>query len=56
MATDRRPQYHEGPDAARRFENTMSRVLSASKDELTRRETDYRKARKAKKSKAKPST
>ncbi len=45
---DRRDQHHEGPEAARRFEHTMSRVLSVSKDELERRETAYQEASKDK--------
>ena len=45
-----RARFHEGPDAGRRFEDTMNRVLSVSKDELTRREAAYKKSRKAKKS------
>jgi hypothetical protein len=37
--------YHEGPDAARRFEDTMDRLLRVSKEELARREADYQEAR-----------
>jgi hypothetical protein len=37
----------EGPDAARRFENTMDRLLRVSKEELTKRETEYRETRRA---------
>ena len=35
----------EGPDAARRFEDTMGRVLQVSKEELGRREAAYQDAR-----------
>jgi len=42
------PEFHEGPEAARRFEDTMSRVLSVSKDELLKREAAYQKSRKTK--------
>ena len=35
----------EGPDAARRFEGTMDRLLSVSKEELARREAEYHDAR-----------
>jgi hypothetical protein len=40
----------EGAEAAQRFEHTMHRVLSISKDELTKRENAYQKKRRAKKS------
>jgi len=43
-------EHHEGPEAARRFEDTMTRVLTVSKAELTKREAAYQKARRAKKS------
>ena len=36
---------HEGPAAARRFEDTMGRVLQVSKEELGRREAAYQDAR-----------
>ena len=39
-------------EAAHRFEHTMRRVLSVSKDELTRREAAYKKARRSKKTRA----
>ncbi len=38
-------QPEEGPDAARRFEDTVSRVLRVSKDELKKREAAYQKGR-----------
>jgi hypothetical protein len=44
----------EGPEAARRFEDTMSRVLTVSKEELARREADYQENRKAAKVQRKP--
>lgn len=45
MAADRRAQYEEGPKAAQRFQETVHRVLSVSKDELAKREATYQKAR-----------
>jgi hypothetical protein len=39
----------EGEANARRFERTLGRVLSVSKDELTKREDAYQKKRRAKK-------
>jgi len=38
----------EGSDAAQRFEDTLSRVLTVSKVELTKREAAYKKSRRAK--------
>ena len=45
-------EHPEGPEAARRFEDTMRRVLRVSKDELTKREVAYQKSRRAKKTRA----
>lgn len=45
-------EYHEGPDAARRFNGTMRRVLTVSKAELDKREAAYQKSRRAKKTRA----
>ena len=42
MASD---HYREGPDAARRFERAMGRVVSVSKEELAKREAAHQKAR-----------
>lgn len=42
----------ERPDAAERFEANLKRILSVPKDELIRRETAYKKARRAKKVRA----
>ena len=42
-------EYQEGPDAAHRFTEGLSRVLKVSKDELNRREDAHRKSRLAKK-------
>lgn len=42
----------DGPDNARRFERTMSRILTVSKHELTKREAAYKKSRRAKKTRA----
>ncbi len=50
MASDDDPErHHEGPEAAKRFERTMSRVLTVSKGELDKREAAYKKSRRAKK-------
>lgn len=35
----------ERPDAARRFEETMRRLVRVSKDELKKREAEYQKER-----------
>jgi hypothetical protein len=40
-----RKAYREGPEAAERFDRTMARVLTVSKDELNKREAMYQKAR-----------
>ncbi len=50
MASDDR--YHEGPEAAQRFEGVMKRVIGVSKDELTKREAAYKNSRRAKKTRA----
>jgi hypothetical protein len=50
MASDE--HHHEGPEAAQRFERTMSRVLTVSKTELAKREAAYKKSRRAKKTRA----
>jgi hypothetical protein len=42
---DDRKEYREGPDAAQRFDDTMRRILSVPKDELTKREAAYQKSR-----------
>ena len=42
---DDRDRRHEGPEAAQRFERTMSSVLTVSKTELTKREAAYKKTR-----------
>jgi hypothetical protein len=55
MASDRRSQYYEGPDAARRFTDAMNRVLSVSKDELVQRDTAHKQARRRKRARAKKS-
>ena len=38
-------EYEEGPDAARRMNEGMERVLRVSKDELAKRESEYQKTR-----------
>lgn len=48
----KRTEIQEGPDAARRFEDTMDRLLRVSKEELARREADYQEARRTRKSRA----
>jgi len=40
-------EYHEGPVAARRFEEGIARVLRVSKEELNKRGTAYQKSRRA---------
>jgi hypothetical protein len=50
---DERGAVREGPDAARRFESVLGRVLTVSKDELTKRETAWKRARKTKKARSK---
>jgi len=45
---DDRKNYREGTTAARRFEQTMGRVLKVSKEELTKREVAYQKSRRTK--------
>ena len=40
----------DGLENARRFERTLSRVLTVSKAELTKREAAYQKSRRRKKS------
>ncbi len=51
--TDRK-EHHEGPDAARRFERTLNRVIAVSKEELAKRELAYQKTRPGKHRPAKP--
>jgi len=41
-------EYREGLDAAQRFDSTMRRILTVSKNELTKREATYQKASHAK--------
>jgi hypothetical protein len=40
------PEYREGPAAAQQAESLLHRVLKVPKEELDRRETEYRKNRK----------
>jgi hypothetical protein len=45
MAPRQKPTIvHEGPEAARRFERTMDRLLSVSKEELAKREAAHQEA------------
>jgi hypothetical protein len=50
--SNNRDEQHEGPDAARRFESTLKRIVSVPKAELVKREAAYKKSRQAKKSRA----
>jgi hypothetical protein len=53
MASERdRDPHHEGPEAARRFESTLKRIVSVPKAELVKREAAYKKSRRAKKASA----
>ena len=47
------PEFHEGPDAARRFESVLGGMLSVPKDELAKREAAWKRSRKAKKTRSK---
>jgi hypothetical protein len=47
--SERVPHPEERPDAAQRFERTMRRVLSVSKEDLMKREAAYKKLRRKKK-------
>lgn len=49
MASDHERDTREGPEAARRFESTLKRIVSVPKDELVKREAAYQKSRRAKK-------
>ena len=52
-SSSERDEHHEGPEAARRFESTLKRVVSVPKAELVKREAAYQKTRRAKKTRAK---
>lgn len=52
----READYHEGPEASRRAEHTLNRVLTVSKDELAKREAAYKKSRRTKKTHARRRT
>jgi hypothetical protein len=47
-----RKEYREGQEAADEFKRTMDRVLTVSKEELAKREAAYKKARRAKRTRA----
>lgn len=47
----KRADYHEGPEAAWRFEHAMHRLIRVPKEELDRREAEYNESRR---SQAKP--
>ena len=44
-----RAEYREGTEAAQKFDDTMHRILSVPKAELTKREAAYQKSRRSKK-------
>lgn len=46
--------HHEGPEAARRFERALGRVLTVSKVELDKRAATDKKKRRAKKTRITP--
>lgn len=46
----------EGPAAANRFKTLLGRVLTVSKDELKRREAEYKRSRAEKQESPKPPT
>jgi hypothetical protein len=48
MASDDLKPYHEGPDAAARFERTLRKIVKVPKAELDRREAAYKKSRRTK--------
>jgi hypothetical protein len=48
-------EYHEGPDAAERFESSLRRILKISKEELLKREADWKRTRAARKPRRKKS-
>ncbi len=43
----REPEYREGPEAARKAESILRRVLAVPKQELDRREAEYQTRRKS---------
>lgn len=51
-SADDRDEHREGPEAARRFETTLKRIVSVPKAELVKREAAYQKSRRAKKASA----
>jgi hypothetical protein len=38
------PEFSEGPEAAKKFDDALSRIVKVSKDELAKREAKYQKA------------
>jgi len=46
----RPPEYREGPAAAREAESLLRHILTVPKDELSRREAEYRQRRAVQKS------
>jgi hypothetical protein len=47
-STRKRAVIHEGPEAAWRFEHSLSRILSVPREELDKREAKYQESRKNK--------
>ena len=48
MAPERDPKHSEGPEAAKRFESNLKRILSVPKAELVKREAEYQRSRPSK--------
>ena len=44
----KRVEIEEGPDASKRFESTMGRLLRVSKEELAKREAAYQETNRTK--------
>lgn len=52
----KRTEIQEGPDAARRFEDTIDRIVRVSKEELARGGANYQESRRDKKLRRSKST
>ena len=53
MSRAHKPTYHEGPEAAWRFDYTLRRLISVPKEELAKREAASHKGRLAKRNRPK---
>ncbi len=54
MASEKRDHDADEPEAAsRRFESTLTRILSVPKSEIVKREAAYKKSRRAKRARRK---